>query len=172
MNSVALLRDQLKWAHDTMEGTMADVTAEVAHYNETNKAIPVGAAYAHCVLGEDMMAPMIFPDAKPLYVTPEDAGISEPMPSQAEWDRHEAWYKSVKVDLEKLRAFAQRVYLATDKYLSEMKETDLEKEIDLGSMGKQSLAWVISNFLILHTANLTGEISAAKGLQGLKGYPF
>ncbi len=172
MNSVQLLSQQLKSAHESLEMTMADVTPDVAHFNETNKAIPVGAAYAHCVIFEDLLAAMMFPSAKPLYSTPEEVGVSEPMPSQAEWSKHEEWYKSVKVDLPKFKAFAQKVYAATDKYLSELKEEDLEKEIDMGAMGKQSLAWLISNFLILHIANLTGEISAAKGIQGLKGYPF
>jgi hypothetical protein len=42
----------------------------------------------------------------------------------------------------------------------------------MGDWGKHKLADVLTNFVILHVANLTGEISAAKGFQGLKGYPF
>ncbi|GEM_PF-3622591 len=47
-----------------------------------------------------------------------------------------------------------------------------DKEVDIPGMGKKNLAFIINNFVILHIANLTGEISAAKGVQGLKGYPF
>ncbi len=42
----------------------------------------------------------------------------------------------------------------------------------MGAMGKAPRAMVISNFVIAHAAHLTGEISAIKGVQGLKGYPF
>ena len=41
--------------------------------------------------------------------------------------------------------------------------------MNVPGMGEQNLVWLISNFVILHIANLTGEISAGKGTQKLKG---
>lgn len=172
MNTVQLLRKQLAWAHATMEGTMADVTKKSAHFTKIGKALPVGAAYAHVIIGEDIVVATMFAKKTPLSANNAKTGMSKPMPSMAEWDKHEGWYKTVKVDLPKLKKFAKSVYKATDAYLATLKDKDLEKEMDLMGMGKQSLAWYISNFVILHIANLTGEVSAAKGVQGLKGYPF
>ncbi|MDP3941665.1 MAG: hypothetical protein Q8Q49_05145 [bacterium] len=175
MKAVQLLREQLKSAHDTQEATMADVTDATAHFTDTNKALPVGAAYAHSVIGEDaVVATMIRGDNKLLSSDIPKTGLSEPMPSFDNFDKHDAWARSVKVDLPKLRAFAKAVYTSTDACLAALTESDLEKEVDLSSMGmgKQNLAFIINNFLILHIANLTGEMSAAKGFQGLKGYPF
>lgn len=174
MNAIQLLREQFNSAHFTQDATMADVTDASAHFNDLSKALPVGAAYAHSVIGEDVVLSMMLAHKTPLSSDTSKTGLSEPMPSQAEWDKHEQWAKSVKVDLVKLKAFAQDVYKATDAYLAGLKDEDLEKEFDLSSMGmgKQTVVFVINNFLLLHTANLTGEISAVKGVQGLKGYPF
>ncbi len=174
MNAIQLLRDQLKSAHATMEGTMADVTDKTAHFKRIGEAIPVGAAYAHAVWGEDMVVSTMLANKKPLAADHSKTGLSKPMPSVKEWDKHASWYKNVKVDLPKLRKFAKGVYKATDVYLASLKEKDLDKKVDLSAMGMgtQSLAWLITNFVILHIANLSGEVSAAKGVQGLKGYPF
>lgn len=171
MNAIQLLREQLAIAHETMEATMADVNTSVAHFAEVGKALPVGAAYAHAVIAEDMIIAGMFTKKTPLAPTAE-TGLSQPMPPQAEWDKHEEWYRTVKVDLAKLKEFAKQVYKATDAYLATLKDTDLDVEMDMDGMGKHNLAWFLSNFVILHIANLTGEISAAKGVQGLKGYPF
>lgn len=174
MNTIELLREELKWAHETQEGTIADLTEDSAHFNEINKAIPAGAAYAHSILGEDMVVSMMLANKPGLAIDKNEVGVSELMPPSSEFEKHEAWYKSVKVDLPKLREFAKKVYKATDDYLSTLSDEDLDKQLDLSGMGmgKQSVSYVICNFVILHIANLTGEISAAKGFQGLKGYPF
>lgn len=171
MNVIQLLRDQLKWSHETLEATMADVQNDHAHFTDTNKALPVGAAYAHAVMGEDVVVATMLAKTQPVSAAME-TGLSVSMPSMQEWDKHEEWARTVKVDLPKFKVYAQKVYGASDTYLATLKEVDLNREMEVGNMGKQTLVWVLSNFIILHNANLTGEISAAKGLQGLKGYPF
>ena len=173
MNAVKLLRDQFKWAHDTQEATIADATEEALHFTKTGKALPAGAAYAHSVLSEDMLLSGMIRQRAPLAASAK-TGLSSLMPAMSEWEKHEQWAKTVKLDLKQFQAFAKEVYAETDAYLATLTEKDLEKEIETGfpGLGKQSLAFLLSNFFILHIANLTGEISAAKGIQGLKGYPF
>ncbi len=172
MNTIELLRQQLQSAHETMEATMMDVTTESAHFVDTGKALPVGAAYAHAVISEDVIVATMFAHTTPLSAGSAQTGLSTPMPSQQDWDKHAEWAMHVQVDIAKLKEFAKDVYAATDAYIATLKEEDLDTEMDMGAMGKKNLAWVFSNFVILHIANLTGEISAVKGVQGLKGYPF
>jgi hypothetical protein len=174
MNSVQLLRDQLKSAHDTQEATIADLSQDSTHFKPEGDAIPAGAAYVHSVVSEDLVLSSMIMQKTPISdgVSVEDMGLSEKMPGFDAWDKHKDWYKSVKIDLNKFKKFAKEVYAETDKYLESLSEEDLDKEIDRPVIGKQTLAFFITNFIILHIANLTGEISAAKGLQGLKGYPF
>ncbi|CAN5180939.1 hypothetical protein BH11PAT1_BH11PAT1_7600 [soil metagenome] len=173
MNVIQLLRDQVKSAHDTLEATMGDVTQDVAHFTETGKALPVGAAYAHVIMSEDMIVSHVLAH-KPAEYENDDTGLSEPMPAfgASEWTKHEQWARTVKIDLPKLKAFSQKVFAATDAYIASLSEEDLEKEIDVQGMGKNTIVFFITNAIILHCASLTGEISAAKGIQNLKGYPF
>lgn len=171
MNAVELLRHQLQWSHELLENTTADVTEDVAHFAEVNKALPVGAAYAHAILSEDLVVSQLLAHKTPISEGRDDLGLSEPMPGFDNWEKHETWIKSVKVDLPKLRSCAKEVEKATDEYLATLSDEDLDKEIEI-PWGKHTVADIISNFVILHTANLTGEISAIKGVQGLKGYPF
>ena len=174
MNAIQLLRSQLKSAHETMEATMADATDEVAHFTDIGKALPVGAAYAHAVLAEDMIVSGMLAHQEPLAKDTTEVGVSAMMPTMDKWAEHEQWTKTVKVDLPKFKTFAEKVYAASDEYLAGLSDGDLENEIDLTSMGmdKKTVEDIITNFLILHMANLAGEVSAAKGFQGQKGYPW
>lgn len=173
MTAVELLRQQLADAHHSMEATIGDITPEALNFNDTNKAIPAGAAYAHSVIEEDMILSQMLAQKDTVYKgDPAAIGVSEMIPQMSEWDKHEAWYKSVTVDLPKFKKYAQEVYKATDAWLATLKDEDLDREITRPMIGKKNLAFLITNFIILHIANLTGEISAAKGFQGLKGYPF
>lgn len=175
MNSIQLLQEQFNSAHHTQEATISDASKKALHFNKTSKALPAGAAYAHSVLGEDIVLSTMLMNKKPLSSSKTaKTGLSQPMPPFDKWDQHEKWARTVKVDLPVLQVFAKKVYKQTDGYLKSLKEKDLEKVYDMTSwgMGKQTVGFVINNFLLLHIANLTGEMSAAKGFQGLKGYPF
>lgn len=173
MTAIELLRTQFDSSHETLEGTVADLTKDGSDYNELGKAIPAGAAYAHAVLSEDMMLSMFLAKKDMVFKDANSVGLSEPMPGMDDkWkESHEKWYKSVTVDLPKFKEYAKQVYHETDKYISSLKDEDLDTEIEMSGM-KNTLAFFLSNFFLLHLANLTGEISAAKGVQGLKGYPW
>ena len=80
----------------------------------------------------------------------------------------------MRIDLSVFRAYAQSVYAATDAYLSNAPDTELDRPMDLSvvGMGTQSVGFVINNAVIGHAFSYCGEISALKGVQGKKGYPF
>lgn len=172
MNAVELLRLQFKNAHETLEGTISDVTPDTAHVRELGKALPVGAAYVHAVSSEDILFSAFIAHKDLIMKDAVSVGLSEAMPDFQHWDKHAVWAQNVTVDLEKFKKYAKDVYTATESYLETLKDEDLDSEVDMGEFGKHKLGFVLSAFFLLHTANLTGEISAAKGLQGLKGYPF
>ena len=172
MNAVNLLKLQFKNAHETLESTMQDVAPEVAGVRELGKALPVGAAYAHAVCSEDILLSKFVVHKDTIMKDAGSIGLSEAMPGFDQWDKHAMWAQNVVVDLEKFKNYAKEVYAATDSYLNTLKDEDLDLEIDMGQFGTYKLGFVLSSMFLLHIANLTGEISAAKGLQGLKGYPF
>lgn len=179
-NTIAtMLRESLQHAHEIFEGTMQGVTDEVAHWQPAGKALPIGAAYAHAVISEDLLVSGMATKEKPVLEKgwAQRMGLSTPHPAMdADWEKNFAdWSKTVKIDLPKLQAYAKEVYRETDDYLATLTDKDLaEKKIDFSSwgMGEKPVTWFIIRILIGHIDNLAGEISAVKGLQGLKGYPF
>ena len=172
MSTVVVLKEQLEGAHGVLEQTMADVTAEQAHWSPPGIANPLGATYAHTVWGEDSLVNGMLKGGKPLL--PSFAGkdgMSEPPPVEGDYAE---WARNVRVDLPALKAYAQAVYASTGEWLASLSDDDLGRDIDLTSwgLGHQTVAWVIGNILIWHVDAHCGEISCLKGLQGARGYPF
>ena len=176
LTALQLLKDELKSAREVFEGTVGDVTQEQLHQLPGGKALPLGAVYAHLIFSEDAIVQGMLQKKAPLSdsIMKGKTGTSLPMPAMDEkWsEANEEWSKNVKIDLSEFREYAKAVYAATDAYVNSLQDEDVEKVIDLGSWGKQTVAQLLSGFIIGHTYSLTGEIAALKGLQGAKGYPF
>ena len=165
-------------AHYSMEGTMADVTPGMAHWQPGGRANPIGASYAHVIIGEDLVITGMLRQAAPLFATTwaGQTGLSEPMPGRIgpTWADYPAWTRRVRIDLPALRAYAQAVYQNTDVYLTTLTPDDLNRPLDLSALGvgQVDLAWALTNLVMGHVHDLMGEISCLKGLQGARGYPF
>lgn len=178
MNSLDLVKSQLKDARETFVGTVEDLTQDMLEVKPGGIALPIGAVYAHLVYSEDLVIQGLLRHIPALYTTSfaGKAGAQPDMPDfmQPEWPiKHAAWAQSAQFNLSQLEAYAQAVYAATDKYISALAEPDLEKEIQIGDgAGAKSLASILTNYVILHYATEAGEISALKGMQGKKGYAF
>ena len=173
---LSLLKEELANAHETFESTAADIKDEHVHKDPGGMAFPLGATYAHLVFSEDAIVAGMLQGKQPLFATDwkDKTGASAPMPAMDEnWEKaNSEWSKSVQVDLNQMREYAKAVYAATDVYLETLTEEDLEKELGLGPMGEQTVVHVIYSFLVGHTNSLAGELSALKGVHGVKGYPF
>jgi hypothetical protein len=174
------IREQLKSAHWTLEATMKDVNGEMAHWAPPGIALPIGAAYAHYVTSEDMLVNGLIKGGVPLFVGSHagKTGLSEPPPNAATAKDQSGdlagWCRRVHVDLAVFRDYGKSVYAATDAYLATMPDTELDRMVDLSSvgMGTQSIGFVLKNAVIGHAYCHCGEIAALKGVQGKKGYPF
>ena len=80
----AHIREQIRSAHWLLEETLSDVTVEMAHFAPPGKALPIGAACAHYVTGEDFMVHVLFQGGTPLSAGPwaGRTGLSEPQPGR------------------------------------------------------------------------------------------
>jgi uncharacterized damage-inducible protein DinB len=176
ITAIELIKQQLASAREVFQGTVADITEDQLHKDPGAKALPLGATYAHLIFSEDIIIHSMMQGKEPLFSTTykEKTGANKSMPPMDEkWsEAHEAWAKVVSINLKQLHDYEQTVYKATDAYVNTLSNDDLEKEIDLGSWGKKTIADLLSNFIIGHTNSLAGEISVLKGIQGSKGYPF
>lgn len=157
-----------------MDGTVEGVTPEQAHWQPTGLANSIAATYAHLVLSEDMIVQGMFQGKQPLAASTwaGKAGVDSMPPQGSEGDADWSdWGRKVRVDLPALQKYAQAVYAASDAYLTSVKPEELERQIDT-PLGKHSINFMLGAAIIGHVAGHSGEISAIKGLQGLKGYPF
>lgn len=171
MSDIDTLREGLQWANQVMEMTIADVTAEIADWLPPGNAHPVGASYVHAIVAQDTIVNAMIKGGAPLMASTwaGKTGCSDPQfLNAAEWSR------SVKVDVPAFREYAQAVYAASEEYLNTLTEADLQSTRDLSQagMGIRTVRWIFNAIIIGHMNNLAGEISAAKGAQGAKGYPF
>jgi hypothetical protein len=170
-SAVSLLREQLGKAHHWMDATAQDVSPELAHQHPPGKVNPIAAQLVHVTVTEDFFVQSVLNDGAPLFASSHagKTGFDSP-PPQGEWGD---WAKQVKVDLECLRQYSQAVYAATDDYLAGLADADLDRTVDLSHMGfGEQTASSILTFLVISAATHAGEISALKGINGLRGYPF
>jgi hypothetical protein len=180
MNVGTLLKLQLEDAHRTLEGTLSDIDEVDAHKEPGGRAFKVAANYGHVVFAEDQVINRMLRQQQPLYTTTWDGrtGFSEPMPSPLDlepgaWPEiHDKWARALRVDLAQARRYAEAVQSDALGYLAAQSEADLEREMDLKVLPPMPQALVLTVFVIGHYYSLAGEMSAAKGVAGLKGYPF
>jgi hypothetical protein len=171
MSTTSLIREQLNNAHQWFEGTMSGVNQEQAQWQPPGTAHPIGSRYAHAVVAEDVMVNALIKGEAPLYATTwaGNTGISDP-----QFNATLEWARSVQVDLDSARRYAQAVYDNSDAYLATVKDEDLARVVDLSSqgMGEWPLDAFLLTFVLGHIRDIMGEVSALKGMQGLQGYPF
>jgi hypothetical protein len=78
--AVAILRAQLRFAHEWLEGTLAGVDDALA--NEVppgDRVASIGAMYGHVVMGEDYFVNVLLRGAAPIMAG-GSTGVSEPPP--------------------------------------------------------------------------------------------
>jgi hypothetical protein len=185
--ATALLREQLRAAWETLEGTTGDLSPETAQWIPPGTALPIGAAYAHVVLALDGVVNGMVRCVPPLFAAgfAGKTGTSELHPGSGEagdapfdpedWGRVFAeWCRRLKVDLQMLHEYAAAVFDATDAWLATLSDADLKRNVDLTpiGIGPSTISFILSNVVIGHIYCHTGEIAALKGTRGLKGYPF
>ena len=172
MDSVALLRQQYQMMHYMLEGTMAELTPEQAHWSPPGVAKPIAAEYAHVIAAEDALVNGVLQQSPPLATTEwaGRTGLSELPPMSSSWA---TWAGQVRVDLAEARDYAQAVYANTDAFFAGLSDDELSVVSDYSAIGfgENPMSFVL-NMMAADGAAHCGEISCIKGLQMLKGYPF
>ncbi len=172
MTSQALLRQQLAGYHDILEQTIADCPQDALDKNLPGATITsIGSIYAHLVFSEDGIVHGMLQGKAPIYKAQNWASrTSIQMPEPGGFSPE--WARTVRMKLPAFREYAKTVYAESDAYVAGLSDADLERKVQTGFIGEQTVAFVISNILGWHAAQHTGEIAALKGVQGLKGLPF
>jgi hypothetical protein len=173
MNTVELLQYSLSNAFGFLGQVTADLTQEQADWQPPGIANPIGAMYWHTLLSVDYIVHKWCQGQEPLN---ETAGwrekvftVSAPEPEQGgDW---QAYMRIIRVDLLVLHEFAQVMNKAIQSWLGTLAPEDLERKMQT-PIGELNLGQMLETFVIWHINAHCGEISALKGCQGAKGYPF
>jgi hypothetical protein len=171
MDSTEAVKTAFEGAHMWFDGTTADITAEQANHAQPGACHSIGALMAHIIQCEDVMLSTFVMGGTPSLWDREWAKrLGGPLlvDFPAEPDR------MVRYDPEAMREYGKAVFAQTDGYIKALSPAEIDHELDLtaAGMGKMPTATFLLTMLLGNTYAHTGEISALKGLQSLKGYPF
>ena len=171
MKTQELLSYALKNSFDILFGVTADLTQEQADWEPPGTAMSIGTLYWHTVTGTDHVV--------------HGWGLGQPAIAQTgDWEEkvvvwqepaqegdHAATVRPVRVDLAAMHDYARAVSEAAQAWLGTLAPDDLERIVET-PLGELQLGPMLETFVVWHVSAHTGEISALKGLQGGRGYPF
>jgi hypothetical protein len=158
MNTVELIHYSMGIAFDILGQVTADLTQEQADWRPPGTANTISAVYCHTVTYVDHFVRNYCLEGKPL---PESIDSAPAV----------LWMQDVEADLSELHQFASDVRSYAQDWLSSLTPADLERRRHT-TLGELSVGQMLELYLIWHMNAHCGEISALKGCQGLKGYPW
>jgi hypothetical protein len=158
MNTVELLQFSLGASLNILSTVTADLTQEQADWGPPGNANTIGSIYSHILNYVDYHV--------------RNYGIEgKPPPTSVEGRPAELEMQDVQVDLSDLLEYAGHVRDTAQNWLPSLTPSDLERRM-LTTAGEMNEGQAVELFSIWHINAHCGEISALKGCQGLKGYPW
>jgi hypothetical protein len=171
MKAKDMIRDSIQSSIRLMKGMTAGMTDEELHWNPPGTAHSVAAIYAHAALSTGWQIHSLFEGETPHFAGnwAGKTGVSDPQPNQTL-----EWAQTVQLDMPVFQEYATVIFDETLAYCDNLSDEDFVRPIDLSVIdaGEQPLSWCLSVVVVNHLNQLAGEISAVKGVQGLKGYSF
>jgi hypothetical protein len=158
-----MLRLQLNESFDWLDQTLGDLTPEQYAWQPEGSANPISKLHAHTLTSVDFWMNLMALQKPMLW---QGVAAKTGLPS----NMIEIWKTEVPINLSDMREYAGSLREAASA-VETLEDTDLEREVVAPVFGKRDVGFVIrlsATQLAIHT----GEISAAKGLQGLQGLPF
>ena len=154
-------------AHRMLGIAMQDLTDEVALWQPPGTANTIASLLAHMVIGEDRAINRMIKGGESLFESggwPERTGI--PAGQGAIWET--GW----SLNLPAFKQYQEAVQVTATTYLEGAVAADFDREVPAFGTTMRPVAGILRGIIIHHILGHTGEISALKGVQGLKGLPF
>ena len=173
MNTVELLQHSFGNAFGILGQVVSDLTQEQADWQPPGIANPIGATYWHTISGADDVVYRWALGQEPIHQRDgwDDRVLTVAVPEPEPGGDMQAYLRAIRVDLPVLHDYAQAVAETLQGWLGSLAAEDLERSLDT-PVGEQTLAQLLDLFIVWHINSHCGEISALKGCQGAKGYPF
>jgi hypothetical protein len=164
LESTAVLSRLLAESFELLDEVVADLTAEQYNWQPPGTSNAIARLHAHTLASADFWVNVMALRAAPLW--PEiarKAGLPE--------NALKIWDVTEPIALADMTDYGTRLAERMLPAVEGLGSDELSRELDTPYFGRRDVAFVLrlaARQLSLHT----GEISAAKGAQGLKGLPF
>jgi hypothetical protein len=157
MNTVELTQYSVGFAFEILSQVTADLTQEQADWQPPGVVNTIGEIYSHIIVYVDHFVQAVIE--------------KRPKPESIESRPDEFKMQEGQVNLSELHEYADKVKNKTLGWISSMTPEDLSAIIDT-TIGEIPVGQMIEAFITWHINTHCGEISALKGCQGAKGYPW
>ena len=168
MNAIEYINRETAGIRCSTDRVMNDVTDELFNWAPPGTANTISATFVHFMNSEDGFIQKVLQGKPSVWETggwAEKTGISKTPDIGEDWSE----FKRRKVDIQPLQDYKLAVWAATDAYLSNLNEAELDRMVKFAG-GERTVA----EMLILSASQShshIGEIAALKGIQGAKGLP-
>jgi hypothetical protein len=171
MNTIELLCFSLKNGFDLLGAVTGDLTQEQADWVPPGTALSIGTLYWHVISSTDYLLHDWCLGEAPLSQRDhweEEVVLSSEPPEEG---AHAATVRPVRVDLAAMHDYTRVIADEALAWLAGLAPDDLERQVQT-PVGELNLAQMLEVFVVWHLSAHCGEISALKGCQGARGYPF
>jgi len=162
MKNSTMLRLQLNEAFDWLDQVIADLTPEQYAWQPEGSANPISKLHAHTLASADFWMNLMGLQKPMLWM-----GVSQKLGLPGNFI--EVWKTDAPINLSDMQEYTKglrEASLAIDAL-----DAALERELNAPVFGRRDVGFVL-RLAGMQVAIHTGEISAAKGMQGLQGLPF
>ncbi len=150
------------------DAALQDMTDEQFNWMPPGTVNPIRTTLVHMIAAEDSFVQRVILDKPTVWDSgnwSEQIGLPFP-PGRGRWDE----VRDTTLASAPVLAYAQAVRVATDAYVAELTASELDRAIQF--MGATRSVADALTILVTHTVGHAGEISAVRGMQGVKGLPF
>jgi hypothetical protein len=163
MKNSTMLRLQLGEAFDWLDQVIAELTPEQYAWEPDGTANPISKLHAHTLSSADFWMNLMGLQNPMLWT-----GVSQKLGLPSNFI--EVWSTDGPINLKDMQDYTRDLREAT-LAIDALDDAALERELTAPVFGKRNVGFVL-RLAAIQMAIHTGEISAAKGMQGLQGLPF
>ena len=169
MQTLEFIRSQVAAVNEMLDIATQELDDELINWHPGGTANTIAQLLAHVVSGQDMLVndKLLVGGGRPLHESgwAEKTGI--PLERPLIWQR-DAW----RLNLPAFNDYRLAVRDCATRLVDSLSEADLDREASWFRGPPRPVATLLQIVYINHGFGHCGEISAIKGMRGLKGLPF
>jgi hypothetical protein len=164
---IEFIRSSAQGVYRMQTIAMEDLTDDVVNWQPGGTANTIAQLLAHMVSGQDMLVNDKIGGGKSLHESGWAQKTGIPLDRPQIWNR-DGWH----LDLPAFNEYRLAVEASMLRLLDSLSAADLDREAEWFRGPPAPIASRLQTVFIHHAMGHCGEISAIKGMQGLKGLPM